>query len=67
MLQFFTEQAGTILVSAILLAAVVAIVRNMVKRAKRGQCVSCEDCGKTCGGCPRSGQIAVNHRSTGDS
>ncbi len=53
MLEFFTEQAGTIFVSAILLAAVAAILRNMHKRAKRGQCVSCEDCGKASGGCPR--------------
>ncbi len=53
MLNFLAENAGTLLVGAILLAAVAAIVRGMVQRAKRGQCVSCEDCGKTCGGCPR--------------
>lgn len=45
-MSFITENLGTIGVGLAVLAVVALIVRGMVKRTRRGQCVSCEGCGK---------------------
>ncbi|MDD4797319.1 MAG: FeoB-associated Cys-rich membrane protein [Eubacteriales bacterium] len=49
MLAFITENLGTIVVSAVLLAVVAAIVTGMVKKRRSGKSATC-GCG--CEGCP---------------
>ncbi len=48
-LGFLAANAGTIVISALLLAALVLIVRGMYKKTKQGKCASCDGCGKDCG------------------
>lgn len=40
------ENLGTIGVGLAVLAVVALIVRNMMRRARRGQCVCCDGCNK---------------------
>ena len=49
MAEWFNNNIGTILASAVLLAIVAAIIINMVKRKKKGQHLI--DCGGNCSAC----------------
>lgn len=50
MMNWLTANFGTILVSLIILAIVVAIVRGMVNDRKKGK----SSCGCGCAGCPHA-------------
>ncbi|HIT68293.1 MAG TPA: FeoB-associated Cys-rich membrane protein [Candidatus Aphodomonas merdavium] len=50
MLQWLEENIGTILISLFLLAAVVAIIINLISKKRRGE--SACGCGGSCAGCP---------------
>lgn len=52
MIHFLTENAATIIVSAVLLVLLGLAIRSMVKRRK--QLAACAS-GKSCAGCPYSG------------
>lgn len=52
MVQFLTENSGTIFVGAIVIAVIVAIVLKMRKDKAEGKSCSC-GCG--CEGCPSAG------------
>ena len=58
MLTWILENAATILISAVILLAVVIIVRGMAK----GKIKTCSDCGGDCsachGACPMKGEEA---------
>lgn len=49
MLQFIADNLATIIVSALLLAAVIGIIASMAKKKAKGQSIGC-GCG--CSGCP---------------
>ena len=52
MFSFISENAGTIVVSLLLLILVVLAVRKIALDRKAGK----HSCGGNCGGCPMSGQ-----------
>ncbi len=52
MLNWLQAHAATVLVAALLLAAVVLAVVKIIKDKKSGRC----SCGGSCSGCPMSGQ-----------
>lgn len=60
MADFLTQNAGTILVGAILLAVVTVIIITMVRRKKNGgKIIDCGgDCGACGGACASGGQMA---------
>ena len=45
MLTFWAQTGGTLLVCAILLGIITLIIRHLIKRKKRGPCMSCDGCG----------------------
>lgn len=51
MAEFLSLHLGTILVGALLLAGVIGIVADIIRKKRKGKCVSC-DCG--CAGCSGS-------------
>lgn len=51
MAAFFSEYLSTIIIGAIVLAAVVLILVNMIKDRKKGK----SSCGCGCANCPSSG------------
>ena len=51
MIQFITENLGTLLTSLVILGIVVAIVVKIVRDKRKGKCISCS-CG--CSGCSKS-------------
>lgn len=51
MLTWLTENLGTILICAVLLAVVAAILVYLIRSRKRGK----SSCGCGCSGCPMSG------------
>ena len=51
MLEWITENIGTILISAVLLLVVVLIIRKLVKDKKKGK----SSCGCNCAHCAMSG------------
>ena len=53
MLAWFTNNIGTVIICAILIAIVAAIIISMVKKKKAGKSVVCS-CGN-CKGCAMSG------------
>lgn len=53
MLNWLTQNIGTIIVCAVLLAIVTAIIVSMVKKKKQGKSMVC-NCG-SCKSCPMSG------------
>ncbi len=44
MLSFITDNLATLLIGAALLCVVGLIIRNMLTKAVKGQCVSCDGC-----------------------
>ena len=50
MVRWIVDNIATIIILAILILAVGAIIRNMIKNKKSGKS-SCS-CGSSCGGCP---------------
>ena len=52
MLAFLKDNLATIIISAVILAAVVLIIIKMRKDNKAGK--SCGGCGSGCGSCPSS-------------
>ena len=56
MLQFLTNNGGTILVSVVLAVIVVAVARYMIRQKKQGK----SSCGAGCAHCAMHGQC---HRS----
>ena len=53
MLAWITNNIGTIIICAVLLAIVAAIIANMVKKKKAGKSMTC-NCGG-CKACPMNG------------
>lgn len=53
MLTWISENIGTIIICAVLVAIVAAIIVSMVKKKRRGQSMVC-NCGN-CKACPMSG------------
>ena len=51
MLQEITDNAGTIIVSLVLIALVTGIILQLRRDKKQGK----SSCGGACGGCPMSG------------
>ena len=51
MVQWISENLGTILISIGLIAAVVAIIRSLIRNKKQGK----SSCGATCAHCSMSG------------
>ncbi len=51
MLQGITDNAGTIIVSLVLIALVTGIILQLRRDKKQGK----SSCGGACGGCPMSG------------
>ncbi len=64
-MEFFLENAGTIVIALALLAAVGLIIRNIIKKKRRGQCAGCDGCDKG-GGCDRSGHHGGNPPPSAD-
>lgn len=57
--EFLRSNAATIVIGLALLGIVAGIIRGLVKKARRGQCVGCAYAGQCAGGChgqaPRAG------------
>lgn len=53
MLTWISQNIGTIIICAVLIAIVAAIIVGMVRKKKQGKSAVC-DCG-CCGSCPMSG------------
>ncbi|MDO5326033.1 MAG: FeoB-associated Cys-rich membrane protein [Clostridia bacterium] len=51
MIQAITENAGTIIVSLLLIAMITAIITHLLRNKKQGK----SSCGCNCGSCPMSG------------
>lgn len=47
-----TENLGTLLIGAVLLAVVTAIVTKIVRDKRHGKSISCEGCSGGCANCP---------------
>ena len=52
MSQWFAENGGTLAVSLALLAAVILIVRSMIRDRRKGKSA----CGNACASCPMAGK-----------
>jgi len=52
-ISWIADNAATIIVGAILLIAVALAIRYMIKNAKKGLCIGCDQCCKN--GCRGSG------------
>jgi len=48
---FLINNLGTIIVAAALLALVILIVAGIIRKKRRGQCLSCD-----CASCPKAGE-----------
>jgi hypothetical protein len=51
MIQAITENAGTIIVSLLLITMITAIITHLLRNKKQGK----SSCGCNCGSCPMSG------------
>ena len=52
-MEWLSQNIGTIIICAVLLAIVAAIITGMVRKKKQGRSMVC-NCG-SCGSCPMSG------------
>lgn len=57
MMEFLTQNGGTILVGLLILVGVVLAVKKIIQDKKNGK----SGCGGNCGGCPHSG---ICHKDT---
>ena len=57
-MSWIIQNIGTILVSALLIAAVAGIIVNMVRKKRKGQSVVC-----SCGSCKACGMSGTCHKS----
>ncbi len=61
MLRWFTDNAGTVVVTLVLIALVAGIVRLLIRDKKKGK----TSCGGKCGCCPMSGACHRTETPTG--
>lgn len=58
MLEWITNNAGTIIISLVVAAVLIFAVYSIVKDKKKGSC----SCGGSCGSCPMGGSCHNNNK-----